>query len=79
VISHFKDLPSRQVVHLIPSHVQSMICGAEKLTQNRKGEITIHYSGGQVERVQMSDLNLAVCDDFMAAFKTVWQRKETGA
>ena len=75
-VAHFSALPKGHCVFMFPTHVQAMITGCENLQQNSKGQITVTYQGGQKKSVAMSDLNLALADDFMATFKETWKRLE---
>lgn len=75
---HWKNLPPRCVHMLCASNVAAMITGAETLTQNRKGQVTITYQSGHKEVVTMSDLNLCDEDDFVKTFQRIWKRKELG-
>lgn len=78
-VTHFKDLKKGQCVFLMPSHVQAMISGVQRIQQNSAGKITLTYEDGTTQSVQMGDLNLCAQDDFMKTFQAIWRRIETGA
>jgi hypothetical protein len=72
----FAELPEGVCNQLIPSHVEGMITGTVRLTQNRKGVVTIHYEGGHKKALPMSDFELMHAEGYMRAFQTAWKRAE---
>ena len=71
--------PKGLLVTLTPSRVQGMMSGVEKITQDFRGKVTLHYEGGQTESVQMSELNVEQSQNFLETFRLIWKRIEFGA